>query len=71
MQLTQEVLTAVNFLLCCMKDGGGGGGLKDPAWGWVRIMYCATEFNTAMCTGMAYRAENDYRSLGSLFTIRS
>lgn len=25
------------------------GGFGDPAWGWVGIVYCATEFNKAMC----------------------
>lgn len=31
-----------------MKDGGGG--FKDPAGVWVRIVYCAKEFNKAVCT---------------------
>lgn len=67
MQQTQAVLTAVKFLLCCMK--GGERGFKESARGWVRIVYHLTAFNNATCTSMAYRAENYHRSLVSLFTI--
>lgn len=68
MQLTQCISTAVKiaFLYERWREE-----FKDPAWGWVRIVYHSAEFYKAMCTSMACRAGNYSCSLGSLFIIPS
>lgn len=67
MQLTQGILTAVKFFSFLCERWREE--FKDPAWGWVRIVYHSAEFYKAMCTIMACRAGNYYCSLGSLFII--
>lgn len=69
MQLTQGILTAVKFFSFLCERWREE--FKDPAWGWVRIVYHSAEFYKAMCTIMACRAGNYYCSLGSLFIIPS